>query len=217
MPNESTKKGNFVEIDFTAKIKQTGEIFDTTLKDEAKKAKLPTERVRPITVCIGEGMVLGGFDKALEDKEIGKNYSVSLSAKEAFGNRDPRMVKIIPITFFQSKGVRPYPGLSLNMDGVIVRVSAVSGGRVTVDFNHPLSGKEIIYDFKINKILKEDKEKLSSLVETFLREDPAKAIKNLEGKNALVKCSHKMPIEFLAEISKKMKELTGLTVTIESA
>jgi len=217
MADVLTQKGQFVEIDFTAKIKQSGEIFDTTIKEEAKKANLPSERVRPIVVCIGEGMLLKGFDKALEGKEIGKEYSVEVPSKEAFGERLASMIKIIPLKIFQQKGIMPYAGLSLNMDGVVVRISAVSGGRVIADFNHPLSGKDLVYMFKIRKIVMDDKEKLSSLVETFLREDPSKAIKSLDGKKAVIKSANKLPKNFIDDISGRILKLTGISAMIESA
>ena len=148
--SQITSKGQFVEIDFTGFVKQTGEIFDTTVKENAKKANLPSERLKPLVICVGEGMVLNSFDKSLEQKELGKEYSIDLKPKEAFGERDPKLVKIVPLNFFHKKGINPYPGLSLNMDGIIVRISAVSGGRVITDFNNPLSGKEITYKFKIS-------------------------------------------------------------------
>jgi len=162
-------------------------------------------------------MLLKGFDNALEGKEVGKQYSISLPPKEGFGQRIPSMIKIIPMRLFQQKGIMPYAGLSLNMDGVVVRISAVSGGRVIADFNHPLSGKDLIYDFKIIKILDEDREKLSSIVENFLREEPSKVIKSLEGKKAAIKSANKLPKKFIEELSAKIKALTGIDATIESA
>lgn len=216
MPNNLTSKGQFVEIDFTAKVKQTGEVFDTTLKDVAKKANLQEERVKSFIICIGEGMVLQGFDTALESKEVGKEYTIDLPAKQAFGERNSSMVKIIPLKLFQSKGIMPYPGLTLNMDGLIARISAVSGGRVITDFNNPLAGKDIIYTFKVKRVVGEDRERLVCLVEVYFRGESEKAIKNIEGKKAKIKLSNNVPPKALEAFTQKVKELTGLEVSIES-
>ena len=175
-----TKKKDFVEIDFTGKIKESGEIFDTTLKDQAGKS---SKDIKPQKVCIGEGMLIKGFDEALEGKEIGKNYSVELEPKKAFGNRDPKLVKTMPISVFIDQKINPYPGLILNMDGIIARISSVSGGRVITDFNHPLAGKTIIYEFKINKGVDNAGEKLNALVEFFLGD---KIESKVEGNKAII-------------------------------
>ncbi|MFC1685984.1 peptidylprolyl isomerase [Nanoarchaeota archaeon] len=216
MVNESTKKGQFVELDFTARIKQTNALFDTSIKEEAKKANMPLDKVKPLIFCIGEGMVLKGLDKALEEKELGKDYSIELGPKEAFGNRDAKLIKILPIQVFTSKGINPYPGLILNMDDMLARISAVSGGRVITDFNNPLAGKDILYNFKVKRILNDNKEKLECLVSYFLKEDPKKAIKSVEGNKALIETRIKWPDKFLKEITERIEKLTTLKIDVKS-
>jgi len=216
MANNLTSKGQFVEIDFTAAIKQNGDVFDTTLKDVAKKAGLADEKAKSFMVCIGEGMVLEGFDKALEGKELGKEYTVELAPKQAFGERNASMVKIVPIKLFQSKGIMPYPGLSLNMDGLIARISAVSGGRVVTDFNNPLAGKDIVYKFKIKRMAADEKEKLACLTEVYFHQLPSNAIKSFEGKKATIKIKKETPKRTQDVFTKKAKELLGVDVTLEA-
>jgi len=162
------KKNDFIELEFLAKVKD-GQIFDTNIKEKAKE--LGVEDTKPLKVCIGEGMVLKGFDKDLEGKEIGKSYEIELNPKDAFGARNPSLVKIMPISVFLEKEINPYPGLVLNLDGIIARISSVSGGRVLIDFNNPLAGKTVIYEFKILKKIDDAKEKLAVLSEYFLNTD----------------------------------------------
>ena len=216
MAKDLTKKGQFIKLDYTAKIKLNDEVFDTSRKEDAKKVNLPQENVKPVILCIGESMVLKGLDKALEGKEIGKEYSIELSPKEAFGLRDPRLIKIIPINIFKSKGIMPYPGLILNMDNKIARISAVSGGRVITDFNNTLAGKDIIYNFKIKEVLESDVEKLKCLVAYFFKEDPEKAIKSIEKGKAVIETKIKWPQKFLGEILEKINKLTGLKIEVKS-
>lgn len=215
MENELTKKGQFIKLDFTAKIKLNDEIFDTSRDEDAKKANLPQGKIKPVVLCIGESMVLKGLDKALEGKEIGKEYSIEIPPKEAFGLRDPKLIKIIPINIFKSKGIMPYPGLMLNMDDMVARISAVSGGRVITDFNNSLAGKDVVYNFKIKEIIKDDKEKLKCLVAYFFKEDPEKAIKSIENGKAVIETKIKWPQKFLGEILEKINKLTGLKIAIK--
>ena len=144
------KEKDFIEINFIART-EDGKVFDTTFKEEAKKANLPDLEYKPAKICIGQGFLLKGLDKRLIGKEVGKEYEIKLEPDEAFGKRIPELVKIIPLKVFQKKEVNPYPGLSIAIDNSVATVRAVSGGRVITDFNHPLAGKRIIYKIIINK------------------------------------------------------------------
>ncbi len=211
-----TKKGQFIELDFTASVNQTGQVFDTSIKEEAKKANLPEDKIKPLILCIGEGMILKGLDKELEGKEVSKEYSKEFKPKEAFGERNPKLIKIIPLNVFIAKRVNPYPGLVLNMDGMIARITAVSGGRVITDFNNPLSGKDLTYKFKIRKVIEDSREKLNCLVAYFFKEDPQKAIKEFKDQKAVIETRIKWPQKYIDEISKKIKELIGIEITVKS-
>src|SRR3989344_8157684 len=141
------QKNDFIDITFTGRIKD-GEIFDTNVKEDAEKIGLKFNG-KPLIICVGQGMVVSGFDNALEGKESGKDYSIELQPKDAFQERQSNLVKLIPIKIFREKKINPYPGMTLNIDNMLVRVISVSGGRVLVDFNNILAGKTVIYTFKI--------------------------------------------------------------------
>ncbi|MDD5254323.1 MAG: FKBP-type peptidyl-prolyl cis-trans isomerase [Candidatus Nanoarchaeia archaeon] len=157
-----TKKGDFIELDFVGRIKETNEIFDLTSESIAKKENIFRKgfNYRPWIVCIGEGDVIKGLDKELEGKEINKNYSIYLDPEDAFGKRDSKLLQLVNTAKFRQQKIMPYPGLQLNIDGLIGTVKSVSGSRTLIDFNNPLSGKDIIYEFKINKVIGDDIEKL---------------------------------------------------------
>ena len=163
------KKNDFIELEFTGKVKD-GEIFDTNVKDKAKELNLELD-AKPFILCIGQNMILPPLDKDLEGKEIGKHYSIEIKAKEACGLRDKNLVKTIPLRVFLEQKINPYPGLVLNMDGMIVRIAAVSGGRVIADFNNPLAGKDVVYDFKILKKIETLDEKIKAIMSFLLRKE----------------------------------------------
>ena len=140
------KKNDFVEIEFTGK--SNNEIFDTTHPEEAKSIGLDVN-VKPAIASVGNEMLLKGLDEALEGKEIGEKYSVHIFPEKGFGKRNASLIKTIPIRIFREKNMDPTPGMVFQLDQHLVRILSVSGGRVIADFNNPLAGKEIDYDFKI--------------------------------------------------------------------
>ena len=168
---ETTKKKDFVEIEFLGRNLLTNEVFDTNVLEEAKKLNSQVSEVKLLVACIGEGMVVKGFDEALEGKEIGKKYIITLSPEKAYGKRQSNLVRMIPIKFFLSQKIMPEPGMTLAMDNNLVKVISVSGGRVMVDFNNPLAGKDIEYEFTIKKIVSDVKEKASALQRFFLGQE----------------------------------------------
>lgn len=202
------KKSDFVEIEFAARIKETNQLFDTNIKEKAKE--LGMNEVKPLKICIGQGMLLKGLDNSLEGKEIGKEYEIELSPKDAFGFRNPSLVKTMPINIFLEKEINPYPGLVLDLDGIIARISSVSGGRVLVDFNNPLSGKTVIYRIKIIKKIEDVKEKIQVLGAFYL------GIENLELKenNAFIQGNFQK--KSFDEFSKKVKETLGIEVNLKT-
>jgi FKBP-type peptidyl-prolyl cis-trans isomerase 2 len=199
-------KKDFVELEFTAKVKD-GQVFDTNIKEKAKE--LGIEDVRPLWACIGEKMVLTGLDNALAGKEVGKEYEIELKPEEAFGKRNPNLVKTIPVSVFLEKQVNPVPGMFLNLDGLIVRISSVSGGRVLVDFNNPLAGKDVIYTFKIIKKVDDMTEKLKILSEFFVGTEKFE----LNDKKAIF--SGLFQKKAFEALSKKAKELLDIDVEIK--
>ena len=91
---ELTKKNDFVELLYTGYSQ--GNVFDSNIEEDLKKID-PKGKVKKTIVVIGQGMVVPGLDKALEGKEIGKEYEIKLSAKEGFGERDRNLLKTIPL------------------------------------------------------------------------------------------------------------------------
>jgi FKBP-type peptidyl-prolyl cis-trans isomerase 2 len=176
---EKITKNDFVELKFTGKIND-GEIFDTNIPEEAKKIDLKIDD-KQFIICVGQKMVVEGLDNALEGKEIGKKHIIEITPEKAFGPRRKDLVKLIPLSVFTEQKISPQAGMTLHMDNNLVRIASVSGGRVLVDFNNPLSGKEIVYEFIITKKIIDDKEKIDSLLNYFIKKQiPYK----LEGKKA---------------------------------
>jgi peptidylprolyl isomerase len=132
----------------------------------AKETKLyrGEERYEPYFVVVGEGWVPKGLDEALTGFEVGKGNTIELPPEKAYGARDPKKVRLVPLRKFTAEGLTPVPGLQVNMDGKPVQVRAVGAGRVQVDYNHPFAGRTLIYDLTVEKVIETEEEKVRNLL-----------------------------------------------------
>ncbi len=167
------KNGDFVKIEYVGRT-ESGEIFDLTDEELAKKEGIYNPKVtyKPVPIIIGEGFVIKGLDKALVDMKVGQEEEVEVDFKEGFGERSPNMVKTIPEKEFKKDNITPKPGMVIGGQGIKGRIQSVSGGRVRVDFNHPLAGKNLEYKVKITEEIKDDSEKIASLFQFFTNIHP---------------------------------------------
>ena len=205
------QKNDFIELDFTGKITETDEIFDTTLESEAKSQGFKTEGIKPQILSVGHQMVPRGFDEDLQGKEEGKEYEITISPKDAFGKRNKDLIRMIPTKHFHEQKIAPQRGMQLNLDGQIVKILSSDKGRTLVDFNNPLSGKQVTYNYKINKKITDQKEKIIAMQEYFFHH-----IFDYELKDKII--TFKVPKEaeqFIKMLSPKFEEILDLKIETE--
>ena len=160
------QKGDFILIDYVAKVKETNEVFDTTKEEVAKKGRLGKEGdiYEPKLVVLGENWVLKALDEALVAMDTDKPQSVEISADKGFGQRDPEKIKRVPIKQLYAKEINPVVGARIEFQGKMATVRSTGAGRVLLDFNPPLAGRTLIYDVKITKKLDKAEEKIGALI-----------------------------------------------------
>ncbi len=160
------QKGDFVLINYTSKVKETEQIFDTTNEEIAKKEKVYKEGeiYEPKLVVVGENWVLKTLDEALTKFKIKKKDSVEIPPEKAFGNRDPEKVRLVPLRRLAAQGITPKLGMQLEYDRKLATVRTMGSGRVQLDFNPPLAGKTLIYEVTVEKKLKTNIEKIAALI-----------------------------------------------------
>ena len=202
------QKKDFIEIEFTGKVKD-GEVFDSNIKEDLKKLN-PDANPKPFVFALGEGMFMKGVDEFLIGKEIG-SYTIELSPEKAFGPRVPSFVQPIPMKVFQSQNVRPYPGAVFNFDGRIAKILSVSGGRVVADFNHPLAGKEVVYELKILRKVEDQNEKIKSFINFLFRRDLKFSV---EGKKLIIEVEKELA-KFAELFKDKFKEIFDLDLEVK--
>lgn len=212
------KEKDFIEIEYTGKIKDENIIFDTTSEKTAKDNKIFNEQItyKPIIICVGQGQLIKGLDKQLIGKETGKEYTFEIKPEEGFGKKSAKLLKIVPTSVFKKQNIRPVPGLQVNIDRVIGTIRTVTGGRTIVDFNHPLAGRDLVYQVKINKIITEDIKKIESFINLELGFKPEKIeIKENIAKIVLKKEYFDMIKDSKEKITNKIIELISNIKKVE--
>jgi len=160
------KKGDFLIIEYVAKVKETGEAFDTTLENIAKKERIYKEGeiYEPKLVVIGEGWVLKALDDSLPSLQLNKPKTIEIPPDKAFGPRDPEKLKMVPLRRLRDKGITPQLGMRIEYEKKSATVRTVGAGRVQLDFNPPLAGKTLVYEVTARKKLRTNKEKMYALI-----------------------------------------------------
>jgi peptidylprolyl isomerase len=160
------QKGDFILIDYTAKVKETNEVFDTTNEETAKKEHLHKEGevYEPKLVVIGEGWMLKTLDESLTTMEPGKAASVEIPPDKAFGPRDPEKIKRVPLKQLTAKGVTPTIGMRTEYGGKNATIRSIGAGRVLLDFNPPLAGKTLVYEVTVQRRLETSEERIAALI-----------------------------------------------------
>jgi FKBP-type peptidyl-prolyl cis-trans isomerase 2 len=160
------QKGDFILIEYTAKVKETNEVFDTTNEETAKKEHLHKEGeiYEPKLIVIGEGWMLKTLDETFPTMKLDKTTTVEISPDKAFGARDPEKVKRVPLKQLTAKGITPAIGMRVEYGGKNASIRAIGAGRVLLDFNPPLAGKTLVYDVRVQKKLKTKEEKIAALI-----------------------------------------------------
>lgn len=139
--NENSKVDDekVVTLDYTLTV--DGEVIDTSKGSE------------PIEFIQGQGQIVGGLERELYGMEVGESREVRVSPADGYGESDPNAIADVPRSEFPSQ-IPLEPGVELQLqdkDGNVMEARIVSVGEdgVTLDFNHPLAGKELHFSVKV--------------------------------------------------------------------
>jgi len=154
MPSDdkpSEKKPRIVFTEFDGWVQETGTLFDTTHEAVAKENKVFDEKAvyEPLPLLVGRGRLFPGLEKSLADAEVGKEYDLLLTPEEGAGPRDSKLVGLFPMRDFLRQEIMPEIGREVTIKNKTGYISAVTAGRVRVDFNNKLAGRSLKYKYKI--------------------------------------------------------------------
>lgn len=178
-------KGALILVNYTAKVKDTGEVFETTLEEEAKKHSIhdPNIKYQPKLVSVGESWVIKGLDEALANSKVGDKTTVEVSPEKGFGERDSGKVRMIPLRKLGEDADKVSVGDTIEIDQKKGIVRFVGSGRVQVDYNHRFAGKTILYDVNIVKSLETDEEKIRGILKRHMPVEDSKLVFTKTGKS----------------------------------
>jgi len=209
---EKINPKDFIEIEFTGKVKD-GEIFDSNIKEGLEKLHSGHNheiKAKPFIFSVGENMFLKSIDDFLIGKQTGKDYEIELEPEKAFGERNPQLIKVIPLRIFKQQQTPPHPGMLFNFDGQIGKIISVSGGRIITDFNNPLAGKIVTYKLNVKRKVTDINEKAKAIIEFFTKKEFPFEIKD----EKLIIQAEKQFSQFFNLFKDKFKELLGLDVEV---
>ena len=137
------KEGDTVKVHYTGKLVD-GTQFDTSTDDD------------PLEFTIGQGQLIAGFEQAVIGMSPGESKTAEISAEEAYGSHNEELVLQVDRGEFPDH-ISPSKGQQLKMqqdDRVFtVMVTDVSGSDVTLDANHPLAGRDLVFDIELVEIV----------------------------------------------------------------
>jgi FKBP-type peptidyl-prolyl cis-trans isomerase 2 len=168
------EKKKMLEVSFTGKELLNNEVFDTTSEIVAKENNIfnKDKKYGPMTIITGEKELLDSVEKELNKMKKGEEKVVKLDSKSGFGERKSDLVRVVPIKVFQEQKMNPVPGLVVQIGNNLAKVQSVSGGRVRLDFNHPLAGRELEYTVKVEEEITDKKSIASKIFEKYFSAVP---------------------------------------------
>lgn len=140
-----------VKKDDTVKVHYTGKLIDGQVFDSS------VERGEPIKFTMGQGQLIPGFEKGLVDMEVNEKKTINISKDEAYGEVRDELIQQVPKDQLPDD-IKPEVGMGLvsKTEGgqdVNLVVKEVDDNTITVDGNHPLAGKSLIFDLEVVEIL----------------------------------------------------------------
>jgi peptidylprolyl isomerase len=179
-------KGSLILVDYTAKVKDSDEVFDTTIEEDAKKHSIHEQNVKyqPKLVSIGEVSypVLKGLDEALAKTSVGDKLTVEVTPDKGFGERDSKKVRMIPIRKLGDDAEKVSVGDTIDVDNKRGIIRFIGSGRVQIDYNHRYAGKTILYDVNVIKSLDSPNDKIDGILKNRLPVEDSKIAFDLKDK-----------------------------------
>ncbi len=183
-------KGSLVLVDYTAKVKDSEEVFDTTLEEDAKKYSIhePNVKYQPKLVSIGEVSypVLKGLDEALAKTTVGDKLTVEVTPEKGFGERDSGKVRMIPIRKLGEDAEKVSVGDTIEVDNKRGIIRFIGSGRVQIDYNHRYAGKTILFDVNVLKSLDTPNDKVDGILKNRLPVEDSKISFDLKDKEVSI-------------------------------
>jgi len=139
--------------------------FHYTLKNDGGKVLDSSDGQEPLVYLHGSGGIVPGLEEALNGRGKGDKFNVSLPPEKGYGVRDERLVQKIPQDQFPNGGSDVKPGMQFQVNSpggpMVLTVTAVTNGEVTVDANPELAGQTLHFDIEVTDVRKATADEMS--------------------------------------------------------
>ncbi|MEM0139051.1 MAG: peptidylprolyl isomerase [Ferroplasma sp.] len=159
--------GDFIELSFEMRAGQDKKLISTSSEDVAKKENIFDEKkkYKNAVIIIGTEGLFNAINDSFKKAEIGKEYEVEIPAADAYGARDNKNIKVIPMREFEKNKINPEVGKEVNINNKVGKILSVTPGRVLIDYNHELAGKTLYYKYTVIKVITDIKEKVNAIID----------------------------------------------------
>ena len=164
--------GDFVRLAYTIRTAEDGSVIDTTDEETAEEAEIDTDEYdfEPRIIALGANHVFPTVEEALVGSEVGDEGTVDVPATDAFGEYDPDEVETVKADKIPEDS--RYPGAQVQIDNQQGHLETIIGGRARVDFNHPLAGEDLEYEYEVLEAIEDREEKAAGMLGMYLQEAP---------------------------------------------
>ncbi len=162
-------KGDIIRLSFTGKL-ENGAVFDTTDENVARENGIFDEEklYRPMIVVVGSNTVVQGLDEDFFGKEKGYKGTVIVPPEKGYGFRSMELIETIPA---KKLGQKVEPGMWVESEGRVGVVESVSGGRARIDYNEPLAGKTLVFEYTIEDVIEGRENKVDAIIKGYISPD----------------------------------------------
>ena len=163
------ENGDFIRINYTGRL-EDGTVFDTTYEEVAKEHGIYDENARyeSYVIVVGKGHVVEGLDEDIDEKEVGYHGSVEIPPEKGYGERKTELVVTYPTSSFTEP---PVKGMRAVVEGKEGTVVMTIGRRARIDFNSPMAGRTLTFEYVIEELIEDDLDKIKSLLKSYFRRD----------------------------------------------
>lgn len=164
------EEGTIIHVEYDLYNAESGDLIETTREEVAKENEMHQEgrEYSPMVCVVGAGQLIPGFEDALLEAEADKPTTLEIAPEDAYGEKDPAQLETISINKLLRHVKDPkslYIGAPVNIGGRQGFLSYLAAGRARIDYNHPMAGKTLKYEFTIVKVVEGKEEKVTALLE----------------------------------------------------
>ncbi len=162
------KEGDVIRFDYTLWVSGNETPLDTSDEELAKKTGIHREQkaYQPLTITVGRRQIIPGLESEIVNLKVGETKTIEVAAADAYGARDATKIKDVPMAQFRKQKVQPQPGMEINFENQRAVVTRVAGGRVRLDMNHDLAGKDLRYEVSLKETITEREPKVAAVLQT---------------------------------------------------